>query len=117
MGNRITGIIGEKIAAKYLTKNKYKVLEKNYKNKIGEIDIIAKKDKTIIFIEVKTRKNLNYGYPYEAVNKRKRNKIINTAYCYIRQNKLNNTQYRFDIVEVYLNKKEKINHIKNAFWI
>ncbi len=112
-----TGKKGEKIACNYLIKNGYSILQKNFKNNIGEIDIIAKYGSIIVFVEVKSRNNTTYGYAYEAVTYNKRRKIIKTAKSYIRFNKIDNTQFRFDIIEVYFNKKKKINHIENAFWI
>ncbi|KGG80770.1 hypothetical protein Y919_04450 [Caloranaerobacter azorensis H53214] len=117
MKSKITGIIGEKLAVNYLIKNNYKIIERNFKCKLGEIDIIAVIDDIIVFIEVKTRRNSNYGYPYEAVTVDKQQKIIKTAYSYIKLKKIVNKQYRFDIIEIFLGKDIKINHIQNAFWI
>lgn len=116
MNNKIKGNYGEKIARDYLISNKYFILESNFKNNLGEIDIISKKENTIVFVEVKSRSNINYGYPYEAVNLRKQNKIIKVAKSYIKNKSLKDSQFRFDVIEVYLSNK-KINHIENAFWI
>ena len=113
---RSIGIIGENIAHNYLLKKGYKILEKNFRVKAGEIDIIALENKTIVFVEVKSRSNNKYGLPYESVNYRKQQKIIRVAQNYINFKRLMDYQYRFDIIEVYLNSNEKINHIQNAFW-
>ena len=109
------GKIGENIVCKYLEKNNYKIICKNYRTKIGEIDIIAQDiTKKIVFIEVKTRQNLNYGYPIEAINKQKLMHIYRTATLYILLNNLEKENIRFDAVEVYIaNKKAKVRHIKN----
>ncbi len=115
--NKITGAIGEKLAVNYLIKNNYKIIDRNFKCKLGEIDIIATVDDMIVFVEVKTRKSSSYGYPYEAVTVNKQQKIIKTAYSYIKLKKIANKQYRFDIIEIFLDKNIMINHIKNAFWI
>lgn len=115
--NKITGVIGEKLAVNYLNKNKYKIIDRNFKCKLGEIDIIAAIDDIIVFVEVKTRKSSAYGYPYEAVTINKQQKIIKTAYTYIKLKKIVNKQYRFDIIEIFLDKNIRINHIQNAFWI
>jgi putative endonuclease len=115
MNNRQVGAIGEDIARNYLVENEFIILEQNYRNKIGEIDLIAKKEDEIIFIEVKSRKNLNYGYPSEAVNMKKQLKILNTSKIYILANRLNNSRLRYDVIEVYL-RDNNINHIENAFW-
>lgn len=115
MNNRQIGAMGEDIAKNYLIENEFTILEQNYRNKIGEIDLIAKKDNEIVFVEVKSRNNLNYGYPSEAVNMKKQYKILNTSKVYISSNKLNNSRLRYDVIEVYL-KNNNINHIENAFW-
>ncbi len=115
MNNIEKGKLGENISVDYLIKNGYKILERNYRNKIGEIDIIALYDGILVFIEVKSRSNINYGYAFEAVNLKKQRKIINTSSIYIKSNGLGNYQLRYDIVEVYLTKNNNINHIENAF--
>lgn len=115
MGNIEKGRFGEKLAKDYLILNGYKIVETNYKNKIGEIDIIALDGEILSFIEVKSRSSNAYGYPYEAVNLKKQKKIINISMVYIKQKKLSNIQLRYDIIEVYLTNPDKINHIKNAF--
>ncbi|SHK11878.1 YraN family protein [Tepidibacter formicigenes] len=115
MNNREKGILGENIASEYLIKNNFNILQRNYRTKYGEIDLIASKDNKIIFVEVKSRNSLDYGYPSEAVNYKKQNKIISTAKYYILSNNINNNNFRFDVIEVYL-KNKNINHIENAFW-
>jgi len=106
---------GELIAKNYLISSGYKILDTNHRNKIGEIDIIAMDKEILVFIEVKTRTSINYGYPYEAVNRKKQEKIIYTSFLYLKQNKLEDYQLRYDIIEVYLTNSNKINHIENAF--
>lgn len=109
------GKIGEDIACSYLEKNNYKIICRNYRAKTGEIDIIARDvTKEIVFIEVKTRQNLKYGYPIDAINKQKLIHICKTATLYILLNKLENNNIRFDAIEVYIsNKKAKIRQVKN----
>ncbi|NMA87273.1 MAG: YraN family protein [Tissierellia bacterium] len=113
--NRKKGIIGEEIAAKYLLSKGYKIIDKNYRTNIGEIDIIALENDVLAFIEVKTRTSVNYGYPYEAVNWKKQDKIIKSSLIYIKHKNMRNYQIRYDIIEVYLINEGKINHIENAF--
>ena len=110
------GDFGEKQAQKYLRKNKYKIICTNYRQKYGEIDIIAEKDKYIVFVEVKTRGENSLYAPVYAVNKPKQAKLMKTAYIYLKEYPTNKN-IRFDIIEiVYSGKKVKsINHIKNAF--
>ena len=98
--NKITGRCGEDYAAQYLKKKGYKILEQNYKNKIGEIDIIAKYKKTLVFVEVKTRKSCEFGTPAEAVTYYKKQKIVNTARYYLAQNPTD-LDISFDVVEVF----------------
>lgn len=107
--NKKVGYKGEKLAAKYLKKRGYKILERNYKTPFGEADIIAKLGDMLVFCEVKTRQNDFYGAPSEAVNFKKRQRYIQAAQYYVQ-----NGEYpiRFDIIEVY---KGEINHLENAF--
>lgn len=111
--NKIKGNYGENIAIQYLKKKYYKILDKNYKTRFGEIDIVAERDNVIIFIEVKLRKSIKYGYPVESVNRIKLKRIKNVAKYFIMVNRLETKQIRFDIIEVYLVSQEIfLNHIK-----
>lgn len=112
-----TGKYGEFLACSYLIKNKYKILDKNFSCKQGEIDIIAFSPyRELVFIEVKTRRNLKYGFPSEAITKSKINHIILSSKYYIYLNKLEIYDIKYDVIEIYLyNNTYKINHIKNAF--
>ena len=114
--NKITGQCGEDFAARFLVKNKYKIIERNHRNKMGEIDIIATKDEDLVFVEVKTRKENSLYAPVLAVTKQKQNKLMKTAYVYLKEYPTNKN-IRFDIIEVIHNSKKviSINHIKNAF--
>jgi len=117
MYNIIFGRNGEKRAALYLKKNGYKIIETNYKTPISEIDIIAYDKNVLCFIEVKTRKNADFGTPSEAVDKRKQQKIIQGAFYFLQHKNLE-CEMRFDVVEVYADKdfkKVNFNLIKNAF--
>jgi len=113
----VLGNLGESAAADYLSNTGYDILERKYRLKIGEIDIIAKKDNVIVFIEVKTRRSTKYGSPAEAVTYRKQQKIMNTALCYLKQIDQNNACCRFDVMEIFLAELNviKYNHIMNAF--
>lgn len=113
--NILIGRSGEVMAKEYLISKGYIVLEMNYRNKIGEIDIIAMDNEILVFIEVKTRTSYSYGYAFEAVDFRKQRKIINTSMVYIKYKNLIDVQLRYDIIEVYLTKIIKINHLDNAF--
>jgi putative endonuclease len=107
---------GEEIAVAYLKGQKYKIIERNYKCKLGEVDIIAKDKKTLSFIEVKTRSSLKYGDPSHVVNKRKQHKISSVALYYIIKNNLQDVDARFDVIAIQLSSEGKrIELIKNAF--
>ena len=98
-------------ATDFLKKAGYKILERNYKNQIGEIDVIAydEKDDRIIFVEVKARKNARFGYGREAVNEEKLFKITSVAQMYLKKKKLLNAKMRFDVIEIM---GENITHLK-----
>jgi len=102
---------GEDLALEYLEKNGFVLIEKNFRSRFGEIDLIVKDGQTIVFVEVKYRLSENYGSPKEAVTNEKIKKIIRTAQYFITKNNFNSL-YRFDVVSIY---KDKIEHIKNAF--
>lgn len=105
------GKIGESITCKYLFQNHYKIIDKNYYYRGGEIDIIAydEEENELVFIEVKTRANGAYGLPSEAVNKRKIANITKGIKKYIHINKF----IRIDLIELFYKKKKfYINHIK-----
>lgn len=113
MNTRRVGSIGEKIAQKYLINKGYEILETNFYARRGEIDIIAKQNINIIFVEVKTRFNLKYGTPAMAVDSVKKKHIKSAAKTYIYLNKLFKYNIRFDVVEVFINDgKCRINHIE-----
>lgn len=109
------GKLGEDLSEKYLFDNGYKILNRNFYCNQGEIDIIAEKNSELIFVEVKTRTNMSYGTPAEAVTTTKRNHIRKVAKYYIHINGLYNKNIRFDIIEVYIKRNLfNINHIKQA---
>lgn len=112
--NRYKGTVFEKEAVSFLINKKYTILETNYRRKTGEIDIIAKDpDETIVFIEVKYRKNTHHGFPEEAVTKNKQKIIYRTAEWYIKERFLSqNQRFRFDVIAIL---GDKIVHKINAF--
>ena len=118
ISNKEFGALGEKLAAGYLKKNGYKILEKNYKSKLGEIDLIACDKRYVLFVEVKTRSADPFLSGQYAVDKRKQFHIIRTAACWMEETK-SPLQPRFDVIEVEIDrptgKLAGINHIKAAF--
>lgn len=106
--NQKIGAIGEEIAADLLKRNGLVILARNFRCRYGEIDIVAKDHKTLVFIEVKTRKSLRFGRPEEAVDYRKRAKLRLLAALYLKDNVTQVTSYRFDVYAIYLNEENKL---------
>lgn len=111
--NRDVGTTKESMAAKYLEENGMSVLEKNFRCRYGEIDIIANDGRYLVFTEVKYRSSVSNGYPQEAVTKKKQRTIAFVANYYIMQKHLEmDTPIRFDVIAIL---GDEITHIKNAF--
>ncbi|MCM1114394.1 MAG: YraN family protein [Clostridium sp.] len=110
------GKLWEIEAAKFLRKNKYKIIETNYRSRFGEIDLIAVNKNYICFVEVKQRSVNSIAAPCEFVDYNKQQKIISTANMYLSLNAVS-LQPRFDVVEIYTedNKIKSIKHLENAF--
>lgn len=111
MHNKSLGKEGEKKACRYLRLHGWKILETNFKNPFGEIDIIAKKKDIIAFIEVKTRLTDIFGTPSQAVNRQRQQRYIMGAKYYFANREIDCT-VRFDIIEIF---RGQLNHIENAF--
>lgn len=115
MNSKEVGKLGEEYARLYLINTGHEILHTNYRTRLGEIDIVAKHENYIIFIEVKYRKSMIYGYPKEFVNKKKQQRIKNVALFYIANENVEDMDFRFDVMEVF--EDRGISHIKNAFWV
>jgi putative endonuclease len=116
--NQETGSLGEKISETFLIESGYTILDRNFRCKTGEIDLIAKDGDYICFIEVKTRCGDLFGSPCESVTYSKQQRISKTAQMYILRKKLFRHCFRFDVIEVILNRQNgssSIRLIKNAF--
>ena len=109
---KLLGSKGERLTIKYLKKQGYKILEKNYRTNFGEADIIAKKDNDIVFVEVKTRTSLRFGTPGEAVGYDKQRKYKQMALYYMQQNSVDDCVISFAVSEVL---NGEINFINEAF--
>jgi len=114
------GKFGEDVASKYLEAKGYKIKERNYRTFLGEIDIVCEYKGNIIFVEVKTRRSDKFGYPEEAVNFIKQQKIIKNAVCYLSKYHLWKKNCCFDVILISIsNYKDikRIKHIRNAFYL
>jgi putative endonuclease len=107
---------GERLATDFLRKKGYRVVEKNYRTRRGEIDIVCEHKGCVVFVEVKTRRSLSFGSPEEAVDKRKRSKMLDTAARYlIERFKTDKVDCRFDVVTILEGRATRIAHIEDAF--
>ncbi len=116
--NKDVGNYCEDLAKDYLKRNRYFILDCNFKNRLGEIDIICAQNNLLIIVEVKGRYNYDYGLPKESISFSKQKSIIKVSTSYISYKKLFNLNVRFDVIEIYLNSNNnifKIKHIKDAF--
>ncbi|MCK5179180.1 MAG: YraN family protein [Candidatus Omnitrophica bacterium] len=111
------GRAGEDVAVMFLEREGYHILRRNFRNKLGEIDIIAKDHDTVCFIEVKTRKSDAFGSPFESVTKAKQRKIIYVALSYLKMQGRDEANVRFDVVSVILGDEDgpQVEIITNAF--
>lgn len=112
-----TGKKGEELACRFITEKGFRIIERNFRFHKGEIDIIAKDNETLVFIEVKYRQNLEYGTPEEAITREKIRQLRNLAKAYLFERKISNVACRFDVIAILeVNKgKPSINHYFNAF--
>lgn len=101
------GKFGEELACKYLKEKGYKIIEKNYHARSGEIDIIAKFNDILVFIEVKTRTNLTFGLPEEAINYYKQQKLIKTVEYYLLKHHSLDQNYRIDSIAIEIDRQTK----------
>lgn len=113
-GNQRKGIHGEDMAVDFLSLSGYEIVQRRYRCRYGEIDIIARDGCTMVFVEVKSRYGDVYGAPAEAVTQKKRRSFIKSVQFYLQQHGLDDAPVRLDVVEVYLDSR-RINHIAQAF--
>lgn len=115
---RDVGTRGEQLAVKFLKKSGYKILQRNYRCKLGEIDIVCYDHGTIAFVEVKTRYSDTYGPPELSVTEAKKRQIVKVALHYVAEKKIEGVDCRFDVVSIFrtpMKKQPEITLFKNAF--
>jgi putative endonuclease len=116
--NRTVGKRGEDIATEYLLKKGFTILTRNFSTRYGELDIIAKKDNKISFVEVKTRSSTAYGQPYEAITPRKVHHLKYACELYLLKNKIKDCKLSLDGISILLNldgSVREIRHLENIF--
>ena len=116
MDKRLIGKLGEKLVCAHYSKNKYELLTVNYRTRFGEVDIIAQKKNTVVFIEVKTRHDDSFMTAKEAVTYQKQARIKKAAMSFLQKHNMDDYIVRFDVAEVYHPENNPvINIIENAF--
>lgn len=113
MNKRKVGDIYEEKATQLLRENGYEVVRRNYRNSVGEIDIIVKKDNLLVFVEVKYRKNSRYGYGIEAIDERKISTIYSVAEIFMAENDFEDYKVRFDAISFL---DEDVSWIQDILW-
>jgi len=111
---KVLGKKGEDLAAGFLEANGYQILERNWRCPFGEIDIVAKEGEQFVFVEVKTKQNLDFGRPEEMVTFKKQQKLVKLAQAYLGEKNLWAADFRIDVVAIDFEVGQKINLIKNV---
>jgi putative endonuclease len=107
---------GETVAVRYLKKQGYRIVEQNYRSKVGEIDIIARDKQSLVFVEVKTRSSRSFGSPKWAITPKKQKAISMAALYYLKMTNQNDVDARFDVVSILLQGEDtQIELVRNAF--
>jgi len=115
-GKLVLGKAGEQVAEQYLKNKGYKLIERNYRCPLGELDLIVLDRRVVVFVEVKTRSGHGYGSPLEAVEFRKQRKLIQAAQYFLSEKKLHQRDARFDVVGIsWPGREPVVEHIENAF--
>ena len=117
--NNIVGAWGEALAAEFLRKKHYTLVAAGYYCRFGEIDLIVKDRNYLVFVEVKLRKNANFAYAHEFVDRKKQERLLTTASIYLSENPTE-LQPRFDVIEIYapqgtMTPNPEIYHLEDAF--
>lgn len=115
--NRLFGNDGERLAARYLRQQGLKILARQWNGRLGEIDLVARDGRTIVFVEVKTRRSTVGGRPEEAVDFAKQRQLTRAGYEWIKRYGREGWSYRFDVVAIVMpeNAEPQIKHIRHAF--
>jgi len=116
--NQALGKLGERIAERWLRKHGYTILARRFKFGRRDIDLVAQRDATVAFVEVKARKGAEFGDPVEAVHHRKQRELSKSAHVWIERHGRSGEQYQFDVVGVLVaDDAVKVKHVTNAFGV
>jgi putative endonuclease len=112
------GLQGERVAERWLMSRGWKVLQRRYRSGHRDIDLIAQRDELVAFVEVKARMGAHFGDPVEAVDWRKRNQLVRSAFTWIDRHGRAGEVYRFDVIGVLVSgERVRVRHVENAFVI
>ncbi len=117
MDRKSTGELGEKLAAEYLVRHGYAIIETNYRTRGGEIDIVAKQGGCLVFVEVRAKRNTNFGTPEESITQTKMSKLRATAEQYYQARENLPEAYRIDVIAIEFGRgalPARIEHYENA---
>ncbi len=110
-----TGQHGEDAAAMYLTERGYSIVQRNWRCTVGELDIVAEADNTLVFVEVRTKRSRNFGTAVESITPTKQAKLVELAETYLQETNILNQDWRIDVIAIWLEAGlPHINHIENA---
>lgn len=118
-GRRTLGRWGESVAATHLQAKGYVIVERNWRCRAGEIDLVAQQGETLVFVEVKTRRGRDFGAPEEGITSRKAQKLLQIGQQYVAERELDDVDWRIDLVAVELDKSGKLlrcDHLESAVW-
>ena len=116
MEKTVTGKKGEDLATEFLRNRHCHILQRNYRKRFGEIDIVVQDGQDLVFVEVKTRRSQTFGTPFEAVTPRKQHQISKAALAYLTEYDCHEASVRFDVIAVHLSESSpRVELIKNAF--
>jgi putative endonuclease len=110
--NRSFGDFGERVAASHLESHGYKILERNWSTRVGEIDLIASRGEDLVFVEVRSRKGRDFGAPEESITGRKREHLLATMATYLEQHPDSPPNYRIDLVVLELDRKGRVMRVE-----
>lgn len=106
------GLLGEQIAAEFLAGHGYRIIERNFRCELGEIDIIAEHRGCIVFAEVRTKKKLTFGTPEESITTAKRERLISLVETYLQVNEKSDSPWRIDVVAIEIKRDNSISRIE-----
>jgi len=106
-GRSVTGALGERLAEAYLSRSGWSVIERNVRSRSGEIDLVAREQETLVFVEVRTRSSVSFGTPEESVTPQKQRKMVSCALAYLQQHATavaSNSEWRIDLIAIVLDR-------------